>query len=459
MTVQADVSSGENGEVLRIHWAWDNDGSLTSGYAVEDSAAVAVIGDQVTKYLNSATLSSGQTYDYMFWWVTGEDSQSNPVEGTPIAATRARMLVNPTLAVLGTDVGQMMLPGYTHCELISLALVAEMDAATITISSLDFTKTSSSSATSSDISQFQLWHDVNNNGAWDSGIDTQLGLAQVGTVNPSFSGISFPTTFGTWEFLLLTVDISTGAEMSHTLGMEISQSSDFHLALSADDVIGTFPMPSSPGDHSLPVSFSSFTIMADNGSNHLNWITESEQNNAGFAVWRAESEGLDLRPAQDQFTRLAHFEQYSELIGAGNSAQSHEYHFVDVQIDPGAIYHYLLEAIDLDGSSEFYESWVAIESLSIPDNWELSQNYPNPFNPSTTIQFSLPEPGLVSLHIYNMKGELVNTLLNRESYNWGHYQLVWDGRNQYGATVASGVYFYRMQSDDFIKTRKMTLIR
>ncbi len=461
MTVQADVSSGENGEVLQIHWAWDNDGSLTSGYAVEDSAAVAVISDQVTKYLNSTTLSDGQTYDYMFWWVSGEDSQSNPVEGTPIAATRARMLVNPTLSVIGTDVGQMMLPGYTHCELVSITLAAEMVGATITISSLDFTKTSSSSATSADISKFQLWHDVNDNGSWDSGTDIQIGLDQVGTVNPSFSAINFATTNGTWEKLLLTVDISTGAEMSHTLGMEISQSSDFHLALSADDVSGTFPMPSSPGDHSLPVSFTSFDIIADNGSNLLNWVTESEQNNAGFAVWRAEVDELNLSspPAIDQFTRLAHFDQYSELVGAGNSAQPNDYSFIDDQIDPGAIYHYILEAIDLDGSSEFYENWVEILSLSIPEDWELSQNYPNPFNPSTTIKFSLPEPGAVTLHIYNMQGERVQTLLNRESFSWGHYQVVWDGRNQYGAAVASGVYFYRMQGDGFVKTRKMTLIR
>jgi hypothetical protein len=352
-----------------------------------------------------------------------------------------------------------MNPGTTHNTLISLTLSAEMVGATITISSLDFTKTSSSSATSADISQFQLWHDVNDNGSWDNGIDTQLGLSQMGTVNPSFSGISFATTYGTWEKLLLTVDISTGADESHTLGMEIAQSTDFHLALSADDVNGTFPMPSSAGDHSLPVSFSSFTIIADNGSNLLNWTTESEQNNAGFAVWRAEGDEIDLLPAMDQFIRLAHYDQYGDLVGAGNSAQQHDYSFIDDQIDPGAVYYYLLEAIDLDGSGEFYEQWVAIESLSIPDAWELAQNYPNPFNPSTTIQFSLPEPGSVSLHIYNIQGELVQTLLNRASYNWGRYQVIWDGRNQYGASVASGVYFYRLQGEDFVRTRKMTLVR
>ena len=241
--------------------------------------------------------------------------------------------------------------------------------------------------------------------------------------------------------------------------MEITQSTDFHLSLSADDVSGTFPLPTSAGDHSLPVSFSSFTIIADNGSNLLNWTTESEQNNAGFAVWRAEGDQIDLRPAMDQFIRLAHYDQYGDLVGSGNSAQPHDYSFIDDQIDPGAIYYYLLEAIDLDGSSEFYEQWVAVESLSIPDSWELAQNYPNPFNPSTTIQFSLPEPGAVSLHVYNLQGKLVQTLLNHESYNWGRYQLIWDGRNQYGATVASGVYFYRLQGEGFIKTRKMTLVR
>nr|MBC8478596.1 T9SS type A sorting domain-containing protein [bacterium] len=413
----------------------------------------------LTRYLNSTTLSGGQTYDYMFWWVSGEDSQSNPVAGTPIAATRARMLVNPTLSASATDVGHLMLPGSTHNTLVSVTYSAEMVGAVITLSGLDFTKTSSSSATSSDISKFQLWHDVNNNGSWDSGVDTQLGLDQIGTVNPSFSGLSFATTYGTSEMLLLTVDISSGAVMSHDLGMEITQSSDTHLTLSADDVSGTFPMPTGASDHSLPVSFSSFTIVASNGNNQLNWTTETEQNNAGFAVWRAVGTDLEVLPSFSHFTQLARYEQYTELAGSGNSAQPNDYSFIDEQVDPGTIYFYLLEAIDLDGSSEFYTQWVAVESLSIPETWDLVQNYPNPFNPSTTIQFALPEPATITLQIYNMKGELVQTLFERELYSWGRYQVIWDGRNHYGTPVASGVYFYRLLGEDFIKTRKMTLVR
>jgi len=460
MTLQCDVSSGENGETFMLHWAWDDNGSLYSGYGEQDSSEVTVSGDQITKYLNSTALSPGQDNLYMFWWVSGEDSQSNPVEGTPIAATRARMLVNPTLTVSATDVGHVMNPGTTHNTLVSVTMSAEMDGATITLNSIDFTKTSSSSATSSDISKFQLWHDVNNNGLWDSGTDVQLGLDQVGTVNPSFSiGGGFGTTYGTSEMLLLTVDISTGAETSHTLGMEISQSSDFHLASAADDVSGTFPMPADAEDHNLPVSFSSFSAVPGNGVNQLFWTTETEQNCAGFAVWRAVGTDPDLMPALNEFEQVAHFDQYTELIGAGNSAQPNDYSYSDAEIEPGAIYFYLLEAIDLDGSSEFYNQWVAVESLSIPEAWELSQNYPNPFNPSTTIEFALPEPATVTLRIYNLRGELVQTLLDRESFNWGRYQTIWDGRNHYGSQVASGIYFYRLQSGDFIRTCKMTLVR
>jgi hypothetical protein len=88
----------------------------------------------------------------------------------------------------------------------------------------------------------------------------------------------------------------------------------------------------------------------------------------------------------------------------------------------------------------------------------LSQNYPNPFNPQTTIAFSVKQRGLVTLRVYNVAGELVRTLASEE-YTAGAHTKVWDGRNDAGSPVSSGVYFYKLVANDFTQTRKMVLLK
>jgi len=89
---------------------------------------------------------------------------------------------------------------------------------------------------------------------------------------------------------------------------------------------------------------------------------------------------------------------------------------------------------------------------------ELSQNYPNPFNPQTTIAFSLKERGAVSLKVYNVAGELVRTLIS-ENRDKGAQSKVWDGRNDTGQPVSSGVYFYKLVTNNFSQTKKMVLLK
>ena len=88
----------------------------------------------------------------------------------------------------------------------------------------------------------------------------------------------------------------------------------------------------------------------------------------------------------------------------------------------------------------------------------LSQNYPNPFNPQTSIAFSIKDRGAVSLKVYNVNGELVRTLVN-ESRTAGTYTEKWDGRNDAGSTVSSGVYFYKLVTNNFSQTKKMVLLK
>lgn len=95
---------------------------------------------------------------------------------------------------------------------------------------------------------------------------------------------------------------------------------------------------------------------------------------------------------------------------------------------------------------------------TLPTSYTLSRNYPNPFNPATEISFSLPERTQVSLNIYNILGEKVKTLVN-ETRDAGTYNVRWDGRDEAGSSVASGIYFYRLQTNHFVETKKMILMK
>jgi len=95
---------------------------------------------------------------------------------------------------------------------------------------------------------------------------------------------------------------------------------------------------------------------------------------------------------------------------------------------------------------------------SLPTVFALDQNYPNPFNPSTTIRFALPKDAQVSLKIYDVIGREVRTLVN-ERVSAGYQQVIWDGRNEFGAQVASGMYIYRITAGDFISTKKMMMLK
>jgi hypothetical protein len=93
-----------------------------------------------------------------------------------------------------------------------------------------------------------------------------------------------------------------------------------------------------------------------------------------------------------------------------------------------------------------------------PTQYGLKQNYPNPFNPSTTIEFEVPVTGDVTLEVYNMLGQKVATLVH-EAKDAGIYQVQWDGRDQNERSVASGIFFYRLQAGKFTQIRKMLLLK
>ncbi len=94
----------------------------------------------------------------------------------------------------------------------------------------------------------------------------------------------------------------------------------------------------------------------------------------------------------------------------------------------------------------------------LPNEYRLLDNYPNPFNPTTTISFTVPHASRVSLVVYNTLGQEVKTLLDQEM-NAGTHDVQWSGDNNQGASVASGVYFYRLTAGDFTNSKKMILVK
>ena len=106
-----------------------------------------------------------------------------------------------------------------------------------------------------------------------------------------------------------------------------------------------------------------------------------------------------------------------------------------------------------------YLTGISSESPKIlPDNFVLEQNYPNPFNPATTIRFELPRSSHMELAIFNSGGKRIKTLCNCLK-NAGSHSIQWDGTNESGVAVASGLYIYKLQSGGFVLSKKMLLLR
>ncbi len=109
-------------------------------------------------------------------------------------------------------------------------------------------------------------------------------------------------------------------------------------------------------------------------------------------------------------------------------------------------------------SATYQPTAIKKDNSMIPAEFRLSQNYPNPFNPTTSIKYQLSKASNVEVTIYNQLGQPIRTLVN-SSQSIGKYQVQWDGKNDKGVKVSSGVYLYRLKTSSFDQTKKMLLLR
>ena len=137
---------------------------------------------------------------------------------------------------------------------------------------------------------------------------------------------------------------------------------------------------------------------------------------------------------------------------------------IEQKVDSYSVYNqeyqvYEKRPLEMDARKSFYVvSFDAKDNGSVPAVTTLETNYPNPFNPETTIKYSVAKAGKVNLSIYNIKGQLVRTLVN-ENQEPSYRSIVWKGENNNGSKVSSGVYFYRLQTAEKVMTKKMLLMK
>ncbi|GAB4366617.1 MAG: hypothetical protein Kow0042_06610 [Calditrichia bacterium] len=214
-------------------------------------------------------------------------------------------------------------------------------------------------------------------------------------------------------------------------------------------------------DNPLPVSLASFEAHQVGNKVKIEWITYSEIENQGFELWRAVQ-------TPDNFELISSYRDNPDLIGAGNSNTTHQYAYIDHNIQGEQTYYYQLWDVDYNGVKENHgiiQITVNAAELNVTADYLLHQNYPNPFNPNTYITFEIIEVNSpdsqtepVSLEIYNLLGEKVRTLLNAPM-GIGEYQVVWDGRDDAGNNLASGTYIYSLRVGKNKTSKKLLLVR
>jgi hypothetical protein len=190
------------------------------------------------------------------------------------------------------------------------------------------------------------------------------------------------------------------------------------------------------GTNPLPVEMTSFTAITKGHGVELAWKTATEVNNMGFEI---------EKNVNGSWNKIAFVE------GSGTTNTQHAYSYVDANVF-GKM-QYRLKQIDRDGKFSYSKEVEAVIGLT-PDDYTLSQNYPNPFNPSSTIRFALKTAGHATLKVYNTTGQEVKTLFDDLAEADKSYSVLFDGTG-----LASGTYFYILQTPDKREVNKMLMLK
>ena len=201
----------------------------------------------------------------------------------------------------------------------------------------------------------------------------------------------------------------------------------------------------------LPVELTAFTATSMDGNKvSVNWTTQTESQILGYNVLRSTDNNVNHA-----------IQLNSDRINAHNTSETHYYALTDTNVEVGATYYYWIQIADFNNATESrgpVSVTVDNGGSDIPTVTVLRDAYPNPFNPTTTISYSVKQDGNVNISIYNIKGQLVKTLVNNRKVV-GNYKAVWNGCDNKGKKATSGIYFYRMTTTGYCKTSKMIMLK
>jgi hypothetical protein len=218
-------------------------------------------------------------------------------------------------------------------------------------------------------------------------------------------------------------------------------------------------------DSPLPVALASFTTSAGNNRVTLRWVTESELENVGFKIMRANEKN-------GEYILRESYENNPALQGRYNTSERTVYTFVDEVVINDATYWYKLVDVDANGihtehgpisaTPHAVGDEITTISNNAPKRFELYPNFPNPFNPSTTLRFDIPslkqETTNVEVSIFNTQGQLVKTLYSGQLPT-GTHELQWNGDSDNGGSAATGMYYGLLKMNNLVKTIKLLLLK
>jgi hypothetical protein len=146
--------------------------------------------------------------------------------------------------------------------------------------------------------------------------------------------------------------------------------------------------------------------------------------------------------------------EYRQIAAPGIAREGLTFTFRDAGFDPGTAYRYRVDVTDDEGARVLFET-SQLMTPALPLG--LDQNFPNPFNPSTAIAYYLPRDSKVALEVYDVSGRLVASLVERAEKK-GRHSVSWNGKDETGSSVGSGVYFYRLTVGKETVSKKMKMI-
>jgi len=195
----------------------------------------------------------------------------------------------------------------------------------------------------------------------------------------------------------------------------------------------------------LPVEMTLFTATGGDSKVIIRWVTASEWNNSHFNLYRSYAEN-------------GGFQNIAQIEGHGTTSEENEYRYEDCQVVNSITYYYRISDVDINGVEEFYEATVSATPGGgglgiVADGYELKQNSPNQFNAGTRIDYTVFEPGLVRLVVYDVLGKEIAVLVNEMQENNG-YSVVFNAEN-----LSSGIYFYALGVNGYKEVKKMVLVR